>query len=207
MHTLLCFAIPNRKSTYHKSDNSVSLRLTSSPLHTCCQTGGERGRFPEGDVEANEEQPCMCANSMGQERAWCMGWGTVELDALPSGLNLGDLFQFQSVSNETYFYLTHPTANQALPLAAQKVFPTSNCFCLCLPLNAFAGKHSTAQIWCFWGHVTSRCGCQEPRCCRRPMAEQVDGPRRTVGMKHKWHSHQSSPHMSSQPVSFLLQTG
>lgn len=42
MHTLLCFAIPNRKSTYHKSDNSVSLRLTSSPLHTCCQTG-EKG--------------------------------------------------------------------------------------------------------------------------------------------------------------------
>lgn len=42
MHTLLCIAIPNRKSTYRKSDNSISLRLTSSPLHTCCLTGGER---------------------------------------------------------------------------------------------------------------------------------------------------------------------
>lgn len=105
-------------------------------------------------MEVNEEQSCMCAKSVGQDPAWCMGQGTVELDALVLGLNHSDLFQFQSVSSETYFYLTHPTANQALPLAAQKVFPTSNCFCLCLPLNVFTGKHSTAQIWCFCGHVT-----------------------------------------------------
>lgn len=47
-----------------------------------------------------------------------MGWGI-----LPFRLSFCDLTHFQSVLNKTYSHLTHPAANQILPLAVRKALP------------------------------------------------------------------------------------
>lgn len=42
---------------------------------------------------------------------------------LPFRLSFGDLIHFRSVLNESYSHVTHPIANQILPLAVRKAFP------------------------------------------------------------------------------------
>ena len=90
-------------------------------------------------MEANEKQPRVRAFSLAWpprcgalQGTWPMGYKTsqwavapflVDQGVLPFRLSFSDLIHFHSVWNETYSHLTHPIANQILPLAAQKAFP------------------------------------------------------------------------------------
>lgn len=87
-----------------------------------------------------------------------------------SGRLVFQIFHFQSVLNKTY--LTHPVANQILPVAAWKTFPHVHLL-LSMPTTEssyWQTQHYSHFGYC--GHGTQCHGCQEPRCWRSPKAEQ-----------------------------------